>query len=56
MRQGIILFVQRIFDLPFLGAFKLLHVMLWLTALAFLGAPSLCSCGACIAAAAGLLS
>ena len=36
MRQGIILFTQRVFDLPLVGAFKLLHVMLWITAVAFL--------------------
>jgi len=30
------MFTQRIFDLPIMGAFKTLHVMLWLTAVAFL--------------------
>lgn len=40
MRQGILIFVQRVFDLPVVGAFKLLHVMLWITALAFLGGPA----------------
>ena len=37
VRQGIVLFTQRIFDLPLLGAFKLLHVMLFLNGVAFLG-------------------
>ena len=37
LRQGTLLFVQRVFDLPLVGAFRLLHVMLWLTAVAFLG-------------------
>lgn len=27
VRQGIILFVQRVFDLPVVGVFKLLHIM-----------------------------
>ena len=27
VRQGIILFVQRVFDLPVIGVFKLLHIM-----------------------------
>lgn len=39
MKQGITLFVQKVFDLPIVGRFKLLHIMLWLTAVAFLGEP-----------------
>ncbi|PSC72645.1 expressed protein isoform B [Micractinium conductrix] len=35
-RRGTLLFTQRVFDLPIVGAFKLLHIMLWITALAFL--------------------
>lgn len=37
MRRGLLIFTQRVFDVPVVGAFKLLHVMLWLTAVAFLG-------------------
>jgi hypothetical protein len=31
-----------VFDLPILGAFKALHVMLWITAVAFLGEARCC--------------
>lgn len=37
IRRGILLFTQRVFDLPLVGVLKLLHVMLWATAMAFLG-------------------
>lgn len=37
VKQGMVLFVQKVFDLPIVGRFKLLHIMLWLTAVAFLG-------------------
>ncbi|KAL4457558.1 hypothetical protein ABPG75_012423 [Micractinium tetrahymenae] len=36
VRRGTLIFTQRVFDVPIMGAFKLLHVMLWLTAVAFL--------------------
>lgn len=36
VRRGTLIFTQRVFDVPILGGFKLLHVMLWLTAVAFL--------------------
>jgi hypothetical protein len=37
MRRGVLIFTQRVFDMPIIGAFKALHVMLWITAVAFLG-------------------
>ena len=37
LRLGLLLFTQRVFDVPIIGKFKLLHVMLWLAAVAFLG-------------------
>ena len=39
MRRGVLIFTQRVFDLPLVGALKLLHVMLWITAVAFLSTP-----------------
>ncbi|KAL4440659.1 hypothetical protein ABPG77_000368 [Micractinium sp. CCAP 211/92] len=36
VRRGTLIFTQRVFDVPIMGSFKLLHVMLWLTAVAFL--------------------
>eukprot|EP00887_Chlorella_sp_A99_P002823 scaffold6.g2823.t1 len=37
IRRGILILTQRVFDLPLIGVFKLLHVMLFLTLAAFLG-------------------
>ncbi len=39
VRRGTLIFTQRVFDVPIMGSFKLLHVMLWLTAVAFLSEP-----------------
>lgn len=42
VRRGTLLFAQKVFDVPIMGTFKLLHVMLWLTAVAFLSESGMC--------------
>ncbi|KAL6782565.1 hypothetical protein ACKKBG_A07295 [Auxenochlorella protothecoides x Auxenochlorella symbiontica] len=38
IRRGILLFCTRVFDLPLIGIFRLLHVAFFLTGIAFFGA------------------